>query len=351
MIDYTLTEKQDKYYVINNELSSMTYTLVKVDECTASRDSVASGTIAPSEEAVIPISLDGTYEVILQVTAEPDLTIYIVYYVNFQLSLIEDVYNSICSCECGCKDCTDVTGDCKILLITSNKIDVFKYLVDPRYKASFEAVHQGTACLIEPAMYCDIATEIVTGSSQYNENLTKKLIALDYLAMYFTDLSGLFVTEDQEEIDYVNTKYQSKAILCCISSLGIDINKIKTIIDDMGTITINSGSYVNLPPTTGDNTLATANRTDYVFTMADFTANTTPAYSDPEGTPAIAVRFTSLPADGTIKLNSNPVNINDVIDKASIDANQLTYTPPDQDPVDADSWTFQAQDTDGLWSS
>jgi hypothetical protein len=351
MVDYTLTEKQDKYYVTNTELISMSYTLVKVDECTTSRENISSGTIAASEESLIPITLDGTYEIILMVDGEPDLTIYITYYVNFQLSLIEDIYNSICSCECGCKDCVDITETCPTLLITSNKIIVFKYLVDPRYKASFENVHQGLACIIEPQLYCDINKEIITGSPQYNEKLTKQLLALNYLAMYFTDLFGLFIAENPDEIAYINTKYQSSSILCCISSLGIDINNIKTIIDDMGTITINSGAYQNLPPTTGDNTLSTLNRTDYIFTMADFTTATIPAYNDPEGTTAQAVRFTTLPADGVIKLNATPVTINQIIAEASITAGNLIYSPPSQDPLDTDSWTFQAQDGYGLWSS
>jgi hypothetical protein len=59
-------------------------------------------------------------------------------------------------------------------------------------------------------------------------NLAKQLLAIDYLTLYY---SQLFELEEQEDILYLDGKYNVKAILCCINKLGLDIQKIKKIIE------------------------------------------------------------------------------------------------------------------------
>ena len=63
-----------------------------------------------------------------------------------------------------------------------------------------------------------------------------------------------------------------------------------------GVITFSINAEVNSPPdSVGDNTVNGTYGTTTTFTAADFTTNTTPAYSDPDGDAAYKVKVTSLP--------------------------------------------------------
>ena len=351
-VNYVLAFTKDVYSIKNEENESIALTLTEIDDCTKDTTLIVE-TIEPNVEYPLPLKVDGKYKVHLESTEFPENTsdINIDYYLNLELSMIEDIFSVLCGCDCGCDNCEDLSVDqYQALLTTRTKIDVYKHLTKPRYVTAFDAVHAETSCLIEPALYCDIATEGVTGSISYNENITKQLIALDYLAMYFTSLKGL---AEQTDIDYINSKWQSDAILCCINSLGINIKEIEKLINDMATITMDSGAYENLPPdVVGDNTIATNNRIVVVYTMAHFTSGTTPPYNDPEGDPADAIRVDTLPIDGQLKLNGANVVAGQIISKIDIDNSLFTFVPPDQDALDQDTWTFSVRDTgSGQFSS
>lgn len=93
-----------------------------------------------------------------------------------------------------------------------------------------------------------------------------------------------------------------------------------------GIITMSVASYQNQPPTTGDNSDTIAHAATKVFTAADFTTGTTPAYNDPEGDAALNLRVNTLPANGTLRLSGVAVVANQVIPFTSISASAFTYT-------------------------
>ena len=352
-VNYTLSKSKDAYSILNNEASNITYTLHKQEPCKAETVLIEEGTIAPTASYIPTLSLDGTYVLNVLSTETPgnESNVTFLHYLNLQLSYLEDIFSVLCSCDCGCANCEDLSVDnYKALLVTKTKLDAYKRLVFPQYNASFNATNETIHCIVDPVLYCDLAQEGITGLLQYNEKLTKDLIALDYLTLYFTDLRDVV---DEEEVAYIKSKFNSEDILCCINSLGVDINDIKTTIENMGTITMNTGAYENLPPDViGDNTLATPNRTDFVYTMAMFTSGTTPPYNDPEGDLADAIRVDTLPPDGVLKLNGTPVIAGDIISSTDIDNSLFTFSPPDQDPLDADDWTFSVRDVgSGQFSS
>jgi hypothetical protein len=96
----------------------------------------------------------------------------------------------------------------------------------------------------------------------------------------------------------------------------------------VGTVTFNVASDINDPPdAVGDNTLITNYGVSIVFTAADFTTNTTPAYSDPEADPAYLLRVDSLPSEGTLKLNGVDVTLNQEITFVDIAAGLFTFVP------------------------
>ena len=110
------------------------------------------------------------------------------------------------------------------------------------------------------------------------------------------------------------------------------------------TININVTS-INDPPAGTDMTITTLEDTAYTFFAADF------GYSDPNDTPPnalLAVKITTLPAAGALKLSGVDVTAGQFISVTNINSANLTFTPaPDDNGVGYASFTFQVQDNGG----
>jgi len=346
MAQFNFTKKQDKYLVTNEEIVPINYEVKKLYDCTNFL-TIADGVIEPGETKEFDFTEDGQYQIVINETD----TIHIKHYLKLQLSIIEGVLNTICDCKCGC-ECNDNEDELCNLLMLRAKIDVYKRLTNPQGVAFYDAVYKHTKCLIEKPIYCAVDKEIILGESECNQEIVKQLIALDYLAMYFFEMAQVCLTEDKE---YVRNKFKTKTIFCCIQSLGINVGDIEELIENnnMGLFTINNGAYVNQPPSqVGDYSMSVANRATTVLTLAMFTTNTTPAYSDPEGDAASAVRIDTLPGDGVLKLSGVNVTVGQIILAADINAGNLTYVSPNQDALDTDTFDFSVSDTgSGLFVS
>lgn len=107
----------------------------------------------------------------------------------------------------------------------------------------------------------------------------------------------------------------------------------------MALFNINVTAYENQPPTIGDGTKDTNYGEAVTLTRADFTTNTNPPYSDPEGDAPLNLKVNTLPSAGLLKLNNTDVGPNQVISFTDIDAGLLTYTP-DLNNTAAHSVTF-----------
>ena len=81
------------------------------------------------------------------------------------------------------------------------------------------------------------------------------------------------------------------------------------------------------PSAVGDNSLTTEYGVSIVFTSANFTTETTPVYSDPEGDSAECLQILTLPTEGVLKNNGVDVVINEEILFTDIDLGLLTYVP------------------------
>lgn len=97
---------------------------------------------------------------------------------------------------------------------------------------------------------------------------------------------------------------------------------------DDGIMTMTVGEVENSPPdNVGDKTINLTYGQIYVFTSANFTSETTPAYSDPEGDAAYSLKILSLPATGELTYNGNAATVNQVVLMTEIDAGYLVYNP------------------------
>jgi hypothetical protein len=348
-MSYTITKYKDVYTLTNTDgVNSLDYIITQRNGCYNYVETQALATLLITETADIDLKKkDGEYVINITQNAV-DTSITIKTYYTLLVSAIEDIDLMLCGCDCS--DCDDCAQDCNEKLTTILKLLSYVSLTYPQYNISLDKVSETIGCLLGIDVSCLLVNEKITGLSD-NTDLLKKIVSIYYLALYFTEK---IQSADDEEIDYVDTKYKFNIISPCISRLGIDITDVETTINNnMGIITMNSGAYVNLPPdNVGNNTIGIANRATYVYTLADFTTNTTPAYSDPEGDPVDALRVDSLPADGVVKLSGVAVIATDVIPVASITGGLLTFEAPNQDPLDTDTWNFSLRDTGSLqWSS
>lgn len=114
----------------------------------------------------------------------------------------------------------------------------------------------------------------------------------------------------------------------------------------MATFTINVDAYDNQPPVIGDNEIDIIFGSTKTFSVSDFTTNTTPAYSDPEGDGPFKLKIISLPATGELRLNNIPVTINQEILFTNIASGLFTYIPDitDLEGYENDTFEFQISD-------
>lgn len=127
-------------------------------------------------------------------------------------------------------------------------------------------------------------------------------------------------------------------------------NNLNKYFSNMATFTFNINQYVNLPPSAvGDNSVTIENAATYIFTPADFTTNTTPAYVDPEGDAAANLKILTLPIDGVLQFNGVNVTINQVIPftgTTSITSGALQYIASQSNTdSDIEAFTFQVSDS------
>lgn len=116
---------------------------------------------------------------------------------------------------------------------------------------------------------------------------------------------------------------------------------------NMATFTIDVNAYVNQPPSAvGSNSITLSNRVTRVFTLADFTTNTTPPYADPESDGVYQLRIDSLPSLGVLKLSGTSiVSAPTIINASDIVAGNFEYVAPSQDAAAAVSFNFSLSDT------
>tara|TARA_R110000796_G_scaffold67346_5_gene154373 strand:- start:311 stop:1045 length:735 start_codon:yes stop_codon:yes gene_type:complete len=123
---------------------------------------------------------------------------------------------------------------------------------------------------------------------------------------------------------------------------------------DEGTYTFEYSAIQNSPPSSvGDNTLTIDYGETLVFTRAMFTVDTIPAYSDPEGDPAVTLKITSLPGSGhVIKNNGVTISINEEILFSDIDLGLLTYHGASESYVlEVENFSFEIADVSGIFVS
>ena len=137
----------------------------------------------------------------------------------------------------------------------------------------------------------------------------------------------------------------------------------------MATFKIISEAYVEQAPLVYSNEKTTPNRSgvagsgnsNFVFTLAMFTTETTtdsghsgePIFTDPEGGNADILKIESLPTSGTgtLELSGTPVTVGQNIPLTEISSGNLVFISPDQDAQAVANFDFEiSSSVSGLFS-
>jgi hypothetical protein len=114
-------------------------------------------------------------------------------------------------------------------------------------------------------------------------------------------------------------------------------------------ITITNNKKPNGRPTSiGYNSVTVQNNVTHVFTLDNFTTETTPPYSDPENDPLSYVKIKTISSDqGKFKLNGVDVNVNDTISSGNISSGNFTYVQdtPNSGDANNDFFSFDIADS------
>ena len=162
-------------------------------------------------------SNEGLFKLILTNKAGKTEEIFIPQYEVLLTSLIEDVDNILCGCECA--DCPDCDGENEDVLSVVLKLLAFNTLNRDKYANNLASTSRCVECDILDISKCNLLQENVIGNIN-NTALLKKLVAYYYLVFYYTDL---YLSRDETATKSI---YNFSKIFPCVKKYNLDINCI-----------------------------------------------------------------------------------------------------------------------------
>lgn len=142
----------------------------------------------------------------------------------------------------------------------------------------------------------------------------------------------------------------------CANNDGFSFNipfRIKSVLPNSAFSTIVNNLFVgtavtaeNNPPTIGDNTIYADNRITTILTLAMFTTQLAPPYSDPENDLIDAIRIDSISGAnlGIYYLNNIAITVGVLITREDLIAGVFKHIGANIDTVSSDTFTFSARD-------
>jgi len=148
----------------------------------------------------------------------------------------------------------------------------------------------------------------------------------------------------------------TKLTYTCANNNGFSFNipfRIKSVLQNSAFSSIVNNTLVgtavvvaNNPATIGDNILYEANRVTTILTLAMFTTQLAPPYSDPENDLIDAIRIDSISGAnlGIYYLNNIAISVGLIITREDLIAGVFKHIGADIDTVSSDTFTFSARD-------
>lgn len=311
---YVFRKYKDKYFlknVIDNNVTIITYTLTFLNCSTNLIETVQQGSINPNEEISFNLLSNGDYTLIINGLSKE--TICINHYLNLIYQVIKEIELVVCNdCDCGCNnnDCTPKEAkDCLKYQNLFNYLSALKFLINPI----------STNCIDSTIIYdfiskatkyykCDILKDFCNQNfstslgeeAVFNSRIFKIVAVINYLAFYYYELNS---TVDEEEKLFISNKYKYSIISSCITKLGINIETLSTIFNNLlnnnNTPPLVDDYIINLDPEIDGDTY----NFDYDFNVIDFTSNFQDLQNDNPNT--VLIEF--IPVTGSLTFNGNIV--------------------------------------------
>jgi len=347
-MSFTIKRFKDNYILSNTDNNVLELQINKqIENCTNYEQVKDIINIQPNKSHTVKLYQDGKYKLIVTEGISEE-EIIILHYSSLLYSIISDIQYILCECavDLNCSDCGN-TSEINKQLSVILKILSYQKLTHPRHAAFLETLFEPLKCSIDELTSNIILEEKMNGNADYIQ-LLEKILSYYYLSFYFSEVK----TSSEEELDYINTKFQYQNLFNCINSDLI--TDAENRIDNMGTFTVISGAYVNLPPTTGDNTIEVPNRFTKTLDLSMFTSQTTPPYNDPEGDVVDALRVNSIDGNnqGVFYYDNTPIIQNLIIPAQHIVDGRFTHEGPDADTILNDEIDFSLRDIGSMqWSS
>ena len=173
----------------------------------------------------------------------------------------------------------------------------------------------------------------------YLDNVIPDQSATAGTAFSYTFPANTFGDDDGDTLTYTATKSDDTVLPSWLSfnaatrtfsgtpaasDVGTVSVKVTASDDDNSvnyTFVITVNAAANNPPTASDNTVTTDEDTNYTFAASDF------GFMDDDGDTLASVKIPTLENRGDLELDGTDVTLGQVITKADIDANKLTFTP------------------------
>lgn len=226
-MDYTFSKYKDKYTIKNNSIIETLTVKIYYKDCETSTKYLET-TILPGKEFEVIFRIDGIFSIVLNDGTIEEVLPDILYYQN-TLSKIIDLTQKIL-CGCGpCTECEDCFEDvCEEILQCITLGTLFRSFNYPLYETLFERVQEELKCLIEGCALHSVNKSLVNGKLLLKDS-QKYIIGQNYLAFYFQDILS---ASDNEEAEYIKSKYRYLTISNCLKKMGIEINEDSVLLNE-----------------------------------------------------------------------------------------------------------------------
>lgn len=348
MAVYTISIEGLQYRIINSSNYVIQVTLKKKVCSSVGWENVLNFTLSNGEFYTFENLINDRYLIEIQYTnLEDEVIIESLEVLNF-LELFGNISEDLIVLFCQtkkdpCNSCEDI-DICTLLSSIYTKMEHYKRVMFSVLKPYLQNMYSLTNCEEIHQLNCHISSEFINGKYILPEKALKRLIALDFIAIYkYLELNS--ISSLIPDFENIKEEFKLNDILCCIQS-SVDLGLEDFILEG------------NLPPSIiGDKTVVlqvnplSLNYTleNFVFSIADFTYTTSPIYSDPEGDPPFKLKILTLPEVGTLKLNNIDVVENQEILLSDLEQELLIYIPADFLPQSSfDEFNFTVADLGSL---
>ena len=229
--------KKEKDIFILDVEQDTTYKLYYISSNT--EQYLGTGGLVVDSPFIVPITIDGEYRLDLTTELDTPVSINFTSFIYLQHSIIREAKTIICGDTVdSCKTANCLTEIAREALQHKSmfvKLLSFESLFIPTYGIDYPLVFTNfinstiltRTCKVQSKVNDILREECITGSVNNVEMLTRLYTALYWAGMYFIEKETAGTNE--EELDFVYTKFRYDEIINCLCGLCIDMGELEKL--------------------------------------------------------------------------------------------------------------------------